>query len=117
MSSNVKYLEIWLADLPLIEGSHVQGGKRPVLIVSNDRANRTSPVVMAVPLTSRFKRLNILTHIKFEGRGLRGPSVALVEQLGVMDKSRLICKLGSLNSLDDCGRIKKAISEHLALAA
>ena len=34
----MKRLEIWSADLSRIDGSHVQQGFRPILIISNERA-------------------------------------------------------------------------------
>ena len=34
----MKRLEIWSADLSRIDGSHVQQGFRPILLISNDRA-------------------------------------------------------------------------------
>ena len=42
-----KYMELWLAELPTNPG-HVEHGKRPVVIVSNDAANTHSPVVTVV---------------------------------------------------------------------
>ena len=38
--------------LPKIEGSHVQGGMRPCVIVQNNVGNRYSPTTLVVPLTS-----------------------------------------------------------------
>lgn len=52
--SNIKRMEIYMADLPLSSGS-VQMGKRPVLIVQNDVGNMKSPTVVVVPLTTAEK--------------------------------------------------------------
>ncbi len=48
----VRYGDVWFADLGIPVGSE-QGGKRPVLIVSNDKYNRYSSCVNIVPLTSK----------------------------------------------------------------
>jgi len=48
--------EIWLAELTSGEG-HEQAGRRPVLIVSNDRFNAgLSGLTMIVPLTSKTQK-------------------------------------------------------------
>ena len=50
---------IVMVDLPLGNGS-VQGGTRPAVVISNDRGNKFSPVLIVVPLTSRTKKLALL---------------------------------------------------------
>ncbi len=47
----MKQYDIWLADIPAPKDSHVQHGRRPVVIISNDLANTHSPVVTVIPLT------------------------------------------------------------------
>ena len=41
-------MEIWYAYLPMKKGSSVQGGNRPVVIISNDICNEVSSVVTVV---------------------------------------------------------------------
>ena len=41
---------------------HVNVGNRPVLIVSNDKCNKNSPVVTVVPITSENKK-SMPTHV------------------------------------------------------
>ena len=65
----MKRFEIWFADLPRIDGSHVQQGFRPILIISNDRANTYSPVIIAIPLTSRLTKRPMPTHVRLQGHG------------------------------------------------
>jgi mRNA interferase MazF len=50
----MKRFEIWLAQLPVMKGSHVQCGCRPVVVISNDCANANSPVVTVVPMTMQL---------------------------------------------------------------
>ena len=71
--SNIHQFDIWFAHLPMREDSHVQGGRRPVIIVSNNAANKHSPIVSIVPLFemhstaelyySPIKPFNSLRHI------------------------------------------------------
>ena len=66
----MKRFEIWMAELPAEAGSHVQQGVRPVVVVSNDAANRYSPVVTVVPLTSQRKK-PLPTHVVIRDHGLK----------------------------------------------
>ena len=47
-----------------------------MLIVSNDKGNSTSHIVIAVPLTTNKRRLNLPTHVL-----INETSVALCEQI------------------------------------
>lgn len=58
----IKKYDIWFADLLTAPGSHVQSGMRPVIVVSNDTANRYSPIISIVPLTTNLARIDIPTH-------------------------------------------------------
>lgn len=51
----IKRGDIVLVDLGIHENS-IQSGIRPCVIVSNDKANRYSPVFTVVPLTSRLNK-------------------------------------------------------------
>lgn len=86
--------DIYLADCGQGDsGSSLQRGMRPVLVVSNDKANTHSPVVTVVPLTGRtWKKRSLPTHVLIpcsDGHGLTKPSVALAEQVTAIDKDRL----------------------------
>ncbi|WP_405168508.1 type II toxin-antitoxin system PemK/MazF family toxin [Paenibacillus sp. FSL H3-0286] len=89
--------EIWLADLGESKGS-VQGGVRPILIVSNDIGNKFSPVVSAVSITSSTTKKNIPTHVKIVANdlGFKRDSVILCEQDRTIGKDMLIHKIADL---------------------
>lgn len=94
----VKRGDIFYADLP-VYGS-VQGGCRPVVIISNDMNNKFSPTVQIIPLTSQQKKKNLPVHVcidEIEGM-LAKKSQALVEQLTTVDKCVLMSKKGSLST-------------------
>ena len=45
----VRKYDIWLANLPAVPESHVQRGIRPVIVLSNEVANRYSPIIALCP--------------------------------------------------------------------
>ena len=47
--------EIYMAKLP-VNGTSVQRGRRPVLIVQNDVGNRYSSTTIIIPMTGRTKK-------------------------------------------------------------
>ena len=57
----VQRFEIWFAELGDHYGSSVQSGSRPVLVISNDVANRFSSTLTVIPLTTVQKKLGSLT--------------------------------------------------------
>lgn len=77
-----------------------QGGVRPALIVSNNKANKYSPVVTVIPLSARvWKKKYLPTHMQIplsKSVGLDKPSMALAEQVETLDKARLGEKLGEV---------------------
>ena len=80
-----------MADLSPTVGSE-QSGIRPVLVVQTDRANAHSPHTIVIPFTSRIRQRLLPSHVFVpagEG-GLTQDSVALAEQIRVMDLARLM---------------------------
>lgn len=95
----VKRGEVWKADLAPTRGSE-QSGVRPVVIVQTDRANPQSPHTIIVPSTTRIRQRLLPSHALVpagEG-GLTQDSVALCEQIRVIDCSRLLSRLGDLSA-------------------
>jgi mRNA interferase MazF len=94
----VKRGEIWLANLNPTRGSE-QAGTRPVLIFQNDIISKYTTTILAIPLTTNLRRaaLPSCTQISKEEGGLASDSVALCHQLRVLDKTRLLKKLGTVS--------------------
>lgn len=95
----VKRGEVWKADLSPTRGTE-QSGVRPVVIVQTDRANPHSPHTIIVPFTTRIRQKLLPSHVFVpagEG-GLTQDSVALCEQIRVMDHGRLLNLLGDLST-------------------
>lgn len=113
----MKRFEIYQATLPIVKGSHIQSGYRPVLVISNDMANKFSPVVTVVPLTTRLGKKCLPTHVTLLTSGLRGVSLALCEQVMPVDKSSLTQFIGYVSDLDDQAALERAVAIQLGLVA
>ena len=94
----IKKGDLFYADLRPVVGSE-QGGVRPVLVVQNDIGNRYSPTVIIASVTSRMGKHPLPTHIPIGGgkSGLRYHSIALLEQVRTIDRSRLHEYIGHLD--------------------
>lgn len=94
---------IFWVDFNFSTGSE-QAGFRPCVIVSNEIANKHSPTVTAVPLTTRQKK-PLPTHAIIHATGYT--STALCEQVLSVSKERLQNYIGScteqeMRDIDDC---------------
>lgn len=89
--------EIYIADMCMNIGSE-QGGVRPVLILQNNKGNKHSPTTIVASITSRVGTKKYLpTHVNLpDDLGLKYRSIVLLEQIRVVDKSRLIHKVGKV---------------------
>lgn len=102
--------DIYYASLDPIVGSE-QNGTRPVVIIQNDIGNKYSPTVLVAPLTSRVKsKPNLPTHVLVKSEHIKHNSIVLLEQIRVLDKSRLISYVDTLTKEEikklDIGIIK-----------
>ena len=110
----VKRGQIVMLDLPTVSGS-VQNGLRPCVIISNNKANKFSPNVIAVPLTSRNKK-DMPTHYALQPskvNGLKVTSTILAEQILTVSKNAIKRIIGVVEDqhIDNINRIiKESIS-------
>ncbi|MBW4699668.1 MAG: type II toxin-antitoxin system PemK/MazF family toxin [Aphanocapsa lilacina HA4352-LM1] len=89
---------VYYARLDPTEGSE-QAGTRPVIVVSRNAINTSSPVILAVPCTTyragqRVYPSQVL--LRAPAGGLEIDSLALGEQVRVLAKSRLLRLCGEL---------------------
>ena len=92
----IKKGDVYYASLNPIVGSE-QDGERPVVVVQNNLANKHSPTIIIVPITTVLKRMELPTHIPIsKNRFLKKDSMILVEQIRAIDKKRLKAYLGHL---------------------
>lgn len=96
IKSDIKKGDIYYASLNPAIGSE-QKGERPVVVLQNDCGNKYSPTVIVAPLTKIIKKEKLPTHIFIHSNDfLRYNSLILLEQIRVIDKSRIISYMGSL---------------------
>lgn len=103
---------IYLVDLRRNKNTNKQYGIRPVVIVSNNRANTYSPIIIVVPLISKIDKKRFQpTHVFIPtsaGYGLTRGSLALAEQVEAIDKDSLLEKKGMI--------ISEAIMDKITIA-
>lgn len=106
MNFDVKRGQIYLADLNPVRGSE-QGGVRPVVVIQNNMGNRYSPTIIVAAITGHLKK-GIPTHARLRSTGLLKDSIALLEQIRTIDKSRLLKHVGAV-SPEEMNDIVKAL--------
>lgn len=111
--------DIYYVDFGQDKRSRKQCGTRPVVVVSNNKANLHSPVVTVVPLTSRIgKKCYLPTHVlipKSASDGLDRASMALAEQVEALDKERLMCYKGRVVDQQVMARITQALQVQIGV--
>ena len=116
MTSNyeIKKGDIYYAMLDPVIGSE-QDGKRPVVVIQNNLANKHSPTVIVAPITTVIKKTYLLTHIIiYKNNFLKKDSTILIEQIRVIDKSRITAYLGKLTEFQ-IQKIDKALVNAFAI--
>lgn len=107
--------DIWLAELPDGVGS-IQGGIRPVVIISNNLNNSFSTTVTVACVTSQCKRPDIPTHVMITSPFLQMDSEVLLEQIMTVNKNQLTTRIGKVSSedqerIDEAARIQLGIKD------
>lgn len=113
ISGHPTRMDIWYANLPLHPGSSVQGGRRPVVVISNNICNTVSTVITVAPLTRQMKRLKLPTHVVINAPDGK-QSVVLAEQIMTIDRDLLDSKIGRIPKRDE-KKIEAAIKEQLGM--
>ena len=95
----IKRGDIFYADIDEGTGSE-QNGRRPVVILQNNKGNRHSTTTIAAMITSARKK-SLPTHVwvRKEDSGLKEDSIVLLEQIQTLDKKRLVNKVGRLGKV------------------
>lgn len=104
-----KRMEIWYASLPLNRRTCIQGGNRPVVIVSNDICNEKSNAVTVVPVTRKMKHIKMPTHVLI----MDGTSMVLAEQVMTIDKQFLGRRIGDCKGQES--QIEEALMEQIGI--
>jgi mRNA interferase MazF len=90
--------EIWFANLDPTKGSE-QAGTRPIIIFQENTISKFTSTIITIPLTTNLRRAALPSCLLISNGqgGLNQDSVALCHQLRVLDKTRLIKRLGQLD--------------------
>lgn len=104
--------DVFYADLDPAQGSETRK-TRPVVIVSNNAANRAAALVTVLPLTSNVSRI-----FAFEVKLLAlvsKDSKAMAQQVRTLDKSRLAKIAAGHVSMERMAQVDAALRLHLGL--
>lgn len=89
--------DIYLVDLSPVVGAE-QAGLRPALVIQVDQANAASPHTIIIPFTTKVREVKLPSHVRMPAGvgGLSEDSILLCEQIRVIDRGRLVRRLGSI---------------------
>lgn len=92
---------IFLVDFGNANGSK-QAGLRPAIAICNRLAGKFSPVITMCPITTKFSKKELPTHVRLniETCGMKYESQVLTEQIYTVNKSELTKYIGRIDSLD-----------------
>lgn len=93
MVVNIKRYEIYLVKLNPTVGSEIQK-TRPCIVISPNEMNILKTVIVA-PMTSKGFEFIFRPKINFENKD----GLVLLDQIRTVDKTRLVKKLGTVDSL------------------
>ena len=114
--------DIWFAELEPHAGTSVQGGCRPVMIVSNDVGNTYAETLNVLPMTRQLKKPNLPCHtalnpeIITDKYQLMDQSMILAEQITTISKDQLRNYVGKVEDRTLLDAIDHAVSVQLGLA-
>ena len=108
---NVKWGDVIYVDVGNKAKGSEQKGNRPAIIVQNDIGNRYSSTTIVALITSQEKRY-MPTHVIVEPwqSGLNKVSTIMLEQIKTIDKSRIISKVGHIETDWLKEKIKKSLT-------
>ena len=114
--------DIWFADLGDHLGANVQGGCRPVFIVSNDVGNVYSDTLNVLPMTRNLKKLDLPCHLAVQPEKVSDAhqsfhvSMILAEQITTISKAQLKNYVGQVEDTALLGQIDRTVCLQLGLS-
>lgn len=111
--------DLFWADLDPHVGSEQGGGRRPVVVMSNDGVNESLSVVTVLPATKREgKRRRAYPFEVILPTGAitaEHESIIMPQQIRTISKIRLLDKIGQLSDHDHQTAIENRVLEHLGI--
>jgi mRNA interferase MazF len=107
--------QLLMARLDPVKGSE-QGGRRPVLVVSNDEFNQNLPCLTVVPLTTTDRRL-YPSEVPIPANAAGNPrdSRVLAHQIRTISQERIEAVIGELRDDKLQRQVLDAIVDHLGI--
>ncbi|MCP4896769.1 MAG: type II toxin-antitoxin system PemK/MazF family toxin [bacterium] len=106
--------DVYWVNLDPVLGSEI-GKKRPAIVLQNEAANRSSPTVTVIPLSTKVGRVYpFQTLIPAGEADLPTESKALCEQIRTISRQRLVEYVGRI-STERLVQIREAVDRHLWL--
>lgn len=90
---------------------NIQSGRRPYLIISNNKCNQTSNILTAIPLTSKHKRY-LPTHYTILLNGIE--NIVLTEQITCISQSNIVEYIDTIED-EDLKKVEEKIKIQLDL--
>lgn len=115
MELDIKRGDIYWVKLGNGTGS-IQGGVRPVVVVSNNLNNKYSPTLTIVPLSTQIHKCKLPTHVRVSigDNGLKEESFIMAEQITITNKSSICGRIGQL-SREDIVKLNRALEVQINL--
>lgn len=113
--------DIWFADLGDHPGANVQGGCRPVFVISNDVGNVHSDTLNVLPMTGNLKTLDLPCHLAVQpekvsdAHQLFHVSMILAEQITTISKAQLKNYVGRVEDTALQGQINSIVCLQLGM--
>lgn len=100
---------VWADNIGAI--GNIQSGRRPYLIISNNKCNQTSNIITAIPLTSKYKRY-LPTHYTILLNSIE--NIVLTEQITCISQSNIVEYIDTIED-EDLKKVEEKIKIQLDL--
>ena len=117
MNTSIKHGDIVIVNLGSHNGTSLQEGVRPAVVVQNDTLNANSPTTIIAPLTSVLKKTEMPSHVVLGKRfNLLKDSMVLTEQFTAISQTSIIRTIGHSDDPKVLARIDQALISTLGIS-
>jgi len=113
--------DIWFVNLDPHAGNSVQGGCRPVLVISNNIGNAYAETLNVLPMTRQMKKPNLPCHTQLDPDAVSDKhqildaSMILAEQITTISKDQMKNYVGHVQDKALLNAVNHAVSVQLGL--